>query len=250
MRELGSLMYAMLGTRPDLAFAVSLLSRFSVDPSAHHWVAMVHLFRYLAGTREVGITYGGDEGLVAFADCDLASIDEQHRRSVSGCVMKLAGGAVSWLSRREPSVALATGDAEYMALSHTARELVWALQLLSELDFPSASPPILYGDNNSAIAGAKNPINHSRSKHIDLRYHHLGELVERGRIVVRYMPTGSMVADGLTKSLGPVKHHVAMIGLGLVNTSHNALLASLSEVMAGAVGSGLGFAWKGLSTGC
>jgi hypothetical protein len=114
----------------------------------------------------------------------------------SGYVYTLWGGAVSWQSKRQPSVALATGDAEYIGLAQAAREAVWLRQLLNELGSTQQNATLLYGNNRASLALAQNPMPHSRSKEIDIRYHFLRELVERGVIITKYTPTASMIADG------------------------------------------------------
>lgn len=117
LQALGSLMYAMLGTRGDLSFSIGLLSRFANDPSEIHWRALLHSLRYLHHTRHLGITFAyhpDGTGLEGFADADHGTSDISTRRSVSGYVFRLCGGAVSWQSKRQPCTALATGDAEYI----------------------------------------------------------------------------------------------------------------------------------------
>ena len=219
LTAIGSLMYAMLGTRPDIAFAIGLLARFNQDPSETHWNAVVHILRYLSHTRNTGIVYGpASQQLEGFSDADFATSDTERRRVTSGYVFRLWGGAISWQSKRQPSVSLATGDAEYVAISQAARELMWLRSILYELGFKPHGPTTLYGDNQAAIAIAKNPVAHSRSKQIDIRYHYVRELVERQVIDLRYTPTAAMVADGFTKALPPVQLATLLKSLGLQTT--------------------------------
>lgn len=205
LKAIGSLMYAMLGTRPDLAFAIGLLARFSSDPSSTHWSSLVHVLRYLQHTKDLGITYGpGLDELEGYTDADFATSDPERRRVTSGYVFKLWGGAISYQSKRQPSVTLATGDAEYIALSQAAREMMWLRSLLYELGFNPKGATTIFCDNQAAIAIAKNPVAHTRSKQIDIRFHYVRELVERNVLHAQYTPTSTMLADGLTKALAPV----------------------------------------------
>ncbi|EKD00935.1 hypothetical protein A1Q2_04808 [Trichosporon asahii var. asahii CBS 8904] len=207
LTALGQLMYLMLGTRPDIAFAVGLLSRFASDPSEEHWNAMVHVYRYLQGTRQLGITFARpSENLLGYSDSDFASSDLSRRRCTSGFLFTLAGGSVSWCSKREPSVSIATGEAEYVAMSQAAREVVWLRSLLLELGFEQVGSTLLYGDNRAALVLAENPVAHTRSKQIDIRFHYLRELVERGVIQLEYIQSFAQAADGLTKALSPMEN--------------------------------------------
>lgn len=204
LRALGSLMYAMLGTRPDIAFAVGLLSRFSSDPSISHWNALMGVFRYLKHTRTVGIDYnGGNSEIIGYSDADFATSDVDRRRVTSGYVFILWGGPISWCSKRQPSVSLATADAEYVGLAQSGREIMWLRALMTQIGSPPTLPSTIYGDNQASISSAYNPIGHSRSKQIDIIYHYLRELVERDEVVIRYVKTTAMAADGLTKPLPP-----------------------------------------------
>jgi hypothetical protein len=137
----GSLMYAMLGTRPDIAYAVGLLGRFSSDPSREHWMTACGVLMYLKPTRTLGIEFSnGQTELDGFSDADFATSDPSRRRVTSGYCFRLWGGPISWQSKRQPSVSLATGDAEYVALAQAAREAMWLRSLLTELGFtPSRS---------------------------------------------------------------------------------------------------------------
>jgi hypothetical protein len=172
-------MYAMLGTRPDIAFAVGLLGRFACDPSTSHWEAVCHVLRYLAHTRHLALTYSpGSDQLEAFSDAEYATSDPSLRRLVCGYVVTLWGGAISWQSKRQPSIALATGDAEYMGLAQTAREVIWLRSLLLKLGQGPIKPTLLNGDNKASIALAQNPVAHTQSKQINIRFHYLREVVE------------------------------------------------------------------------
>jgi Reverse transcriptase (RNA-dependent DNA polymerase) len=200
----GSLMYAMLGTRPDLAFAVSVISRFSSNPTNAHWSAVKRIFRYVASTLDMSLVFRGElQPLEGYTDSDWAG-DQDTRRSTSGYVFNLGSAAISWSSKRQPTVALSTCEAEYVGQKNAAKEAVWLQRFLKQIDpnqDPGLGATIIYGDNQGAIALAKNAQYHGRTKHIDADVHFVRECVADGRVDLRYIPTTEQVADGLTKPL-------------------------------------------------
>ncbi len=197
----GSLLYAAMATRPDIAQAVSVVSKFNANPNAAHLMAVKRILRYLKGTLNLALKYErSDSGtLIGYSDADWAG-DQDDRRSTTGNVFLLGGGAVSWLSKKQSTVALSTAEAEYVALSQAAQECVWFRRLLSDLGM-DVSPVMILEDNQGAIAIAKNPVDNSRTKHIDIRYHYICECVQNGQIQLQYCPTDDMKADILTKPL-------------------------------------------------
>ena len=216
-QALGSLMYAMVGTRPDIAYAVGALSQHSATPGQEHWTALKRVFRYLRGTTDLSIHFNGKipNEAFAFVDADHAN-DPNTRRSVGGYVYLIAGGAVSWSSKKQSSVALSSTEAEYMAASSAAQEAIWLRALLGELGLLSLEhPTCLRIDNQSAMALARNDAFHNRTKHIAIRHHFIRERIEDGEIDVEYVPTDRQVADVLTKPLGRVKHERFVEGMGL-----------------------------------
>ena len=220
----------MVQTRPDIAYAISTLAQYSSNPNQTHWAEVKRIFRYLQGTKHVGIEYKGTDSpardqLVGYSDADFAG-DPDTRRSTTGFVFKLAGGPITWMSRKQTSVALSTCESEYMALSRTVTEGMWLRKLLHELDFdtPGQPPqtnldmsirPIIQADNQGAIALTKNPVFHNKTKHIENRYHYVREKLAEGSISVQYIPTEAMTADGLTKPLPGTKYvrFVKLLGL-------------------------------------
>jgi hypothetical protein len=200
----GSLMYLMTGTRPDIATAVSMVSRFLSAPRLHHWANVKRIFRYVAKTFNQGIcfTRQGDLNITGYSDADWAG-DVESRKSRSGYVFMIGGGAVSWQSRLQDSVALSTAEAEYVAAVEAGKEAVWYGQLMSQLGEDSISL-CLNVDNQSAIHLAKNPVYHRRSKHIETRYHKIREWVKQSKFELKYVTTGDMAADFLTKNVNKV----------------------------------------------
>jgi hypothetical protein len=207
--QLGSVMYAMTTTRLDIAFAVSSLAQHTKNPGPEHWKALQRVFFYLRSTIDYCITLGGVGNqieLAGYTDASFAE-DPSTRRSTGAFIFTLNGGPISWTSKRQPTVALSTTEAEYMALCQAIREASWLRQLLTELGAYQGNGPIkVHVDNKSAIALGKNPEFHKRSKHIDVQYHYVQEQVQNGRIITPYLPTAHMIADGLTKALSPELH--------------------------------------------
>ena len=209
----GAIMYAMLGTRPDIAFAITALSQFSTNPGHLHWLALKRVLRYLRGTMDHKLTYGGSNicqhplKLVSYCDSDWGS-DIDDRRSISGYVFLLSGGAVSWKTKKQPTVAQSSVEAEYMAANQAAREALWFRTLLNELGYFNlvSSPTKIYSDSQGSIALVKNPEFHTRTKHIDIQHHFVREHYINGAVDFEFVGTEDMIADVLTKPIAKVKH--------------------------------------------
>lgn len=212
----GSLMYAMTTTRPDLAFAVSSVSQFLEKPSMLHWQAVKRVLRYLRQTAHHRLALGGTTSVVlmGYSDADHGGCKDT-RKSVGAFAYKLGIGSVSWRSRRQKTVATSSMEAEYMALSQAAKEAVWLRRLLHQLGFTQHEPTILLADNQGSMALASNPVHHDRSKHIDIQHHYIREVVSSQEIQLQYCSTQKMAADVLTKSLARDKHQhfVQLLGL-------------------------------------
>ena len=215
---IGSIMYAMLCTRPDVCHAVSLTSRYQSDPGVEHWTAVKNILKYLKRTKEMFLVYGGDEQLVVKGYVDASfDTDPDDSKSQSGYVFILNGGAVSWRSSKQSVVAASTTEAEYVAASEAAQEGVWMKEFISELGVvPSALDPMdIYCDNTGAIANAKEPRSHKNSKHIKRRFHTIREYVKDGDIKICKVHTNLNVADPLTKPLPRAKHDQNQDSMGV-----------------------------------
>jgi hypothetical protein len=176
---LGSIMYIMCQSRPDIAFAVSKVSQYTTHPDNSHWTASKRILRYLSGTKEYGIVYGGNSFvLTGWTDSDWAG-DLDDSRSTGGYVFLLAGGAISWASQKQPLVALSTTGAEYMVQKNAATEGIWLRGLLEELTLRDDAPTTIWADNQGAISLADNPVHHRRTKHISIQYHYTRECGKR-----------------------------------------------------------------------
>jgi hypothetical protein len=215
----GSIMYLMMGTRPDIAFAISVLSRFLGNPGPSHLAGVKTLMRYLRGTLDFDLVYRGElRHLGGYTDSDWAG-DTDTRRSTAGYVFNIGSAAISWSSKRQPTVALSSTEAEYMAQTQATKEAIWLRRFLNEINKPdSSSDPvttIIYGDNQGAIALAKNPQFHARSKHIGIQHNFVREKVTSGEIDICYVPTHEQVADGLTKALSKASFTKFRTAVGL-----------------------------------
>ncbi len=198
----GSLLYLSTRTRPDIAYSVSSAARFSAKPTKEHWTAVKRIFRYLNGTVNLGLVYSKDkeQECQGYSDADWAG-DLGDRKSTSGYIFKLSGGAISWRSKKQSCVALSTAEAEYIALASAAQESVWLQELLTSLKETKIKPTTIYEDNQSAICLAKNPQYHGRAKHIDIKYHFVRERVAAGDIKLEFCKSQDMIADIFTKGL-------------------------------------------------
>ena len=214
---IGSLMYISVCTRPDISQAVGALARYMATPTVTHWHAAKGTLRYIAGTANYGITYGNKcLTLEAYCDADYAG-DIDTRRSTTGYVFTLSGGAISWSSRLQPTVAASTTEAEFMAAAYVTKEALWLRTLLSELNMEMDTINI-NADSQSAIKLLKNPVFSMRSKHIDVIYHFARERVARKDVAFKYISTDKMVADILTKPLPSTKFNFCRSMMGIIDT--------------------------------
>ena len=213
----GSLMYAMICTRPDIAQAVGMVSRFMADPGREHWNAVKRILRYIKGTSDVALCFGGSEFVVrGYVDSDFAG-DLDKRKSTTGYVFTLAGGAVSWLSKLQSVVALSTTEAEYMAATQACKESIWIQRLLEELGHKQQKITV-YCDSQSALHIARNPAFHSRTKHIGVQYHFVREVVEEGSVDLQKIHTKDNLADVMTKPINADKFAWSRSSYGLSKT--------------------------------
>ena len=213
----GSLMYAMLCTRPDICFAVGMVSRFQSNPGREHWTAVKHIIKYLKRTRDYMLVFQSENLVpIGYTDSDFQS-DQDSRKSTSGNVFVLGGGAISWRSIKQTCVADSTMEAEYVAASEAAKEAVWLRNFLLDLGVvPSVQSPItLYCDNSGAVANSKEPRSHKRAKHIERKYHLIRDIVQRGDVVVMKIASENNLADPFTKSLSSTTFERHVEGMGV-----------------------------------
>ena len=219
-QAIGSLMYLMVGTRPDIAFGISKLAKFVESPTLIHWNCVKRVLRYIKSTSARGICFDSKKDLepLGFVDSDYAG-DVTTRKSTSGYLFTMVGGAVSWCSRQQEVVALSSTEAEYISLCSGLKEAIWLKRLVSNLKLPAPigkGPLTIMVDNQGAIDLAKNGSVNRRTKHIDVRFHFCRQAVEDKLVSLKYCPTNVMGADVLTKPLGRLKLEelLTLFGLG------------------------------------
>ena len=198
----GKVMYLQRGTRPDISNAARELSRFLSNPTGEHWTAAKRLLRYLRGTSHYRLAFGGDLVLNPYSDADWANSED--RKSITGTLVMLGNGPVSWSSKKQQTVSLSSTESEYNALSDTTREVAWLRQLLREMRAEQKGPTTIWEDNQQTIKWALDPMHHGRNKHLDVRLHYVREQVKKGTVNVKYVPSIENLADLMTKPLGRV----------------------------------------------
>ena len=201
-------MYAMVCTHPDIAHAAGIVSRFMHNLGREHWNAAKWILRYLHGTRDTCICFERcDEGIdkfsVGYVDSDFVG-DLDKRRSTTGYVFTMAKGPICWRSILQPTVALSTTEAEYMAIAEAIKEAMWTLGLLGDLGVEQHKLDV-YCDSQSAIYLARYQVHHARTKHIDVQYHFVREVVAEGEIRLKKVATEDNPTDMLTKVVNTAK---------------------------------------------
>ncbi|GJR52885.1 retrotransposon protein, putative, ty1-copia subclass [Tanacetum coccineum] len=216
----GSIMYAVRCTRPDVAFAQNLVSRYQQNPGKLHWVAVKHILKYLRNTRDMFLVYGGkpDTELNVTGFCDASwQSDKDDTKSQTGYVFVVNGGAVDWKSKKQTTIAMSATQAEYMAASEAAMEAVWIRKFVGDLGvMPSIKKPIdMYCDNSAAIIFANDSGVMKGARHFLRRYHYVREQVESGEIKILKVHTDDNLADPFTKALPRGKVTDLGNGIGL-----------------------------------
>ncbi|GKB42903.1 hypothetical protein Tco_0887845 [Tanacetum coccineum] len=196
----GSLMFAMICTRPDIAHAVGVVSRYMVEPGREHWEAVKRIIRYIKGTSDVALCFGESDLIVkGYVDSDYAG-DLDGSKSTTRYVFTLSGGTVSWVSKLQSVVAMSTTEAVYVAAGQASKEAVWLKMLLEELGHEQEKIT-LFCDNQSALYLARNPALYSKTKHIRVQYNFIHEKVEEETVDMQKIHTHDNVADYLTKAI-------------------------------------------------
>ena len=213
---IGSLLY-LTASRPDIVFATCLVARYQASPKASHLTAVKQIFRYLRGTTALGLWYpsGDGFGLQAFTDADHGGC-KLDRKSTSGGAQYLGERLVSWSSKKQSCVSLSTAEAEYIAAASCCSQVLWMTSQLLDYGYQMKKVPI-YCDSSSAIAISHNPIQHTRTKHIDIRYHFLKDNVLKNRIEFIFVTSAEEVADVFTKALDDKDFTHFLKELGMMN---------------------------------
>ena len=207
MEILGSLLYVANNSRPDISYAVSELAKKANSPSPSDWKALKRVMRYLRGTINHGIVFGGGRAdnenppIVAYVDANYAGCVETRKSRYGGLIM-VNNGTVEWRSKMQPNIALSSMESEYIGACEVAKVIMWLRQAMEELGFRQTKPTILHIDNSSAKYFAEENIVQNKSKHIDVKYHYIREKILEKDIELKHLPTEQMPADALTKPLG------------------------------------------------
>jgi len=233
---IGALMYAAIGTRPDITFAVGALSRFLSNPGRRHWNEAKCVLSYLKGTSDYAICYSSEKSptgevigyscsvgmrptkgsIKGFCNSDWARCIDT-RWSTSGFVWMMGGGAICWRSKLQTIVTLLSTEAEYVGATPAVQEVVWLRDLLCKLGITDTSPSILNMDNQGAVSLTRGARDSNWTKHIDIRYHFIRSHIESKRIKVQYLLMDEMIADILMKNLSRTKHNYFVGKLGMVS---------------------------------
>lgn len=221
-KYIGSLIYLMVQTRPDIAFAIGALARYMANPSKSHFTAIYKLWGYIKRTKNLGLLYKNKQSLssypriTGFCDSDWGG-NRDTRRSTTGYLFLLGGTPISWASKLQKTVALSSCEAEYMALTEATKELYYLYSIYNEL--PLLKPSfnnLIYTDSQSAIELAKNPLYHPRTKHVAIKYHYIRESLLDKRINLVFTPTDQQLADSLTKPASIQSWPIFLDNLNLV----------------------------------
>ncbi|CAL9078779.1 unnamed protein product [Musa textilis] len=215
---IGSLLYAQTCTRPDISFAVSMLGRYQSNPGMEHWKAAKKVMRYLQGTKDYMLTYKRSDQLevTGYSDADFANCLDS-RKSTSGSIFMLAGGAISWKSAKQSLIASSTMEAEFVACFEATNQALWLRNFISGLGVVDsiAKPLKIFCDNTAAVFFSKNGKYSSGSKHIEIKYLVVRERVQKQQVSIENLSTTMMIADPFTKALQckTFKEHVLRMGL-------------------------------------
>lgn len=193
---------------------MTYLSQFNNSPTVQAWKAAKRVLKYLSHTDDVGIKYYCTESaLFGFSDANWG--ENIDRRSFGGYVFILSGGAVSWKTQKQATVAASSTESEYMAMAEAAKEAIFLGQIYLFLTNESVNPITIFADNRSALALSKNAVITTKSKHIDIKYHLIRDFVEKGLIELQYVSSEDNAADIFTKAISPTAFKICCEALGL-----------------------------------
>ena len=216
-RILGSIMYVMNCTRPDIAYAVSKLSRYTSNPGKHHWKAIIRVLGYLKYTQNYVLQYEKYPSVIeGYSDANWIT-GSNDTKSTSGYVFTLGNGAISWKSSKQTCIARSTMESEFIALDKAAEEADWLRGFLEDIpNWEKPVPPIcIHCDSQSAIGRANSTLYNGKSRHIRRRHKTIRQLVSNGVITIDYVRSKDNIADPLTKGLPREKVQTLSMGMGL-----------------------------------
>ena len=232
-QAVGSLLFLANGTRPDISFAVGLMSRKLVSPSKNDWANVKSVISYLSHSKDLRISYS-KKGSQLEGFCDASYADCLDSKSTSGYVFKMNGGAISWRSTKEKIVAASTMEAELISAFDAMKEALWLRKIEKDLKLPK-HPVSIYCDNRSAVYWTNNNNHSDRSKHMSVRMRRLSEEIDNKRVVLKFIEGSEQVADIMTKALGKVLHSKFTSSMGLVNLKLDNLVSDRDSKLRGNV---------------
>src|SRR6266481_3144334 len=215
-KAIGSLMYAAIQTQPDIAFVVQHLSQYTLHPAQEHWATVKCVLQYLKGTCNEGIIYKHAKTmpqLKVYSDTNFAN--RADAKSISGYACVMDGACIMWSSKKQGMVSLSTTEAEYIALTHTAKQMMWIRRLLNEIGLNQTDLTLICCDNLSAITITHDATYHARTKHIKIYYHFIREKVASNKASLTYVPSKVNIADLMTKTIPPEEHNKLKNLLGI-----------------------------------
>ena len=213
-QAISSVLWPVVISRPDAAFAVGILSQFVQNLGQAHWEGVKRLITYLGTTKDLWLMFSGQEKTILKGFCDADWAGQPHRHSISGYSFHMGAGAITWSSKKQYIVAFSSAEVEYIAQTHTMKEAMYLHMFLGEIN-RFDKPVTLKCDNQRVIALSKDNKFHAWTKHIDIQYHFIQEVVENEKISIKYVPTDKNTADIFTKPLPKAKFHhfVELLGL-------------------------------------
>lgn len=211
---IGSLLY-LTASRPDISFSVGICARYQSNPKESHLAAVKRIIRFVNGTTNDGIWYSKDtnSSLAGYCDADWAGNADDRKSTTGGCFF-LGNNLVSWHSKKQNSISLSTAEAEYIAAGSCCTQLLWMKQMLEDYGIDQDTLTV-FCDNTSAINISKNPVQHSRTKHIDIRHHFIRDLVEDKIVSLEHVDTEKQLADIFTKALDFTRFETLRKALGV-----------------------------------
>eukprot|EP00252_Welwitschia_mirabilis_P004570 TRINITY_DN14889_c0_g1_i4.p1 TRINITY_DN14889_c0_g1~~TRINITY_DN14889_c0_g1_i4.p1 ORF type:complete len:342 (-),score=63.55 TRINITY_DN14889_c0_g1_i4:372-1256(-) len=215
----GSLLY-LTATRPDIQYAVGVVARFMSNPKEKHWNVVKKILRYVAGTLHFGLLYGKQESPTFHAYCDAdwgGCLDTL--KSTIGSAFMIGEFLIAWISKKQSLVAQSIAESEYVAMAATVQQIMWLVKLFDDLKFEIFPPTPIYSDSKSAVSIALNPVMHQRTKHFDLKYHFIRDVVSNGQIQILFVQGTDQFADIFTKSLPATRFKFTMHCLKILNIS-------------------------------
>ena len=220
----GSLMYVMLCTRPDIYYSVGMVSRYQSNLGPKHWEAVKHILKYLRRTKDYMLVYHCEDLIpISYTDSNFQS-DLDFRKSTSSYVFTLGGGAISWRSVKKSCIAGSTMEAEYVSICEAVKKVVWLKKFLFDLGVLRMEqvPITLFYDNSGAVAQSKDPRNHKKGKQIERKYHIIRDIVTRGDVIVVKIDGANNLADPFTKALPQrtFESHLEGMGVEFAHNSH------------------------------